>query len=70
MSKLIETGIYKVLGYVLMALVIAGLITVPMVFYVKGPFWGRFVAALWTLMVVSVAAWFATKTLKVIWRRR
>ena len=65
-----ETITYTGVKYVLMALVIAGIITIPMVFQVRGEFAGRFFTALWTLIVVAVASWFATKTLKIWWKRR
>ncbi len=67
---LIERGAKKAIVWILEALIIVGVLTIPVVFKVKGDLWGRFVTALWGLMVISVVAWFMVGSMKFAWRRR
>ena len=67
---LVERGAQKAIVWILEALIIIGVLTIPVVFKVKGDLWGRFVTALWGLIVVSVVAWFMIGSMKFAWRRR
>ena len=69
-SGLVERGAKKAIVWILEALIIVGVLTIPVVFKVKGDLWGRFVTALWGLMVVSVVAWLMIGSMKFAWRRR
>jgi len=66
----LEEGTYRLLKYFIMALVIAGVITIPIVFYVRGDYWGRVVTAFWSLIVVALSAWIANKVIWGLWRKR
>ena len=61
---------HKAIVWILEALIIIGVLTIPMVFKVKGTLWGRFVTALWVLMIVSFGATLMVKSMGFAWRRR
>lgn len=72
---MIEEAQYNIVKYVIMALILAGAFTIPLIIKVRGDtFAGRFVVALYTLVVVALASWVATKGLRwgwgEYWRRR
>ena len=67
---LVERGAHKALIYILEAFIIIGVLTIPMVFKVKGDLWGRFVTALWGLIVVSILATVMIGSMKFAWRNR
>lgn len=69
-KSLVERGAHKMLVWILEALIIVGVITIPMVFKVKGDLWGRFVTAFWGLIVVAVMATAMVASLKFTWGRR
>ena len=68
--SLAERGAKKMITWILEALIIVGVLTIPVVFKVKGDLWGRFVTALWGLMVVSVVVWAMILSMKFTWGRR
>lgn len=68
--SLAERGAKKMITWILEALIIVGVLTIPVVFKVKGDLWGRFVTALWGLMVVSVVVWAMILSMKYTWGRR
>ena len=65
-----ERASHKAIVWILEALIIVGILTIPMVFKVKGTLWGRFVTALWGLMIVSFGATLMVKSMGYAWRRR
>lgn len=67
---LAERGAHKMITWILEALIIIGVLTIPVVFKVKGDLWGRFVTALYFLIVVSVMATVMVKSMIFTWRRR
>jgi len=67
---LVERGAHKAIVWILEALIIIGVLTIPIVFKVKGDLWGRFVTALWGLIIVSVLATVMVGSMKFAWRRR
>jgi len=70
LGGILEEGTYRLLKYLIMALVIAGALTIPIVFAVRGDYWGRVVTAFWTLIVVTLSAWIANKFLWGVWRKK
>jgi len=69
-KSLVERGSQKMITWILEALIIVGVLTIPVVFKVKGDLWGRFVTALYVLIVVSVIATVMVKSMIFTWRRR
>lgn len=69
-KSLVERGSQKMITWILEALIIVGVLTIPVVFKVKGDLWGRFVTALYVLIVVSVMATVMVKSMIFTWRRR
>ena len=69
-KSLAERGANKMITWILEALIIVGVLTIPVVFKVKGDLWGRFVTALYFLVVVSVMATVMVKSMIFTWRRR
>ena len=69
-DSLAERGANKAITWILEALIIIGVLTIPVVFKVKGDLWGRFVVALWVLIIVSVLATIMVKSMGFAWRRR
>lgn len=69
-KSLVERGAHKMLVWILEALIIVGVLTIPIVFKVKGDLWGRFITAFWGLIVVSVVATAMITSMKFTWGRR
>ena len=69
-KSLVERGSQKMITWILEALIIIGVLTIPVVFKVRGDLWGRFVTALYVLIVVSVMATVMVKSMIFTWRRR
>ncbi len=69
-KSLVERGSQKMITWILEALIIVGVLTIPVVFKVKGDLWGRFVTAFWGLIVVSVMVSAMIYSMKFTWRRR
>lgn len=63
LEKILQESSYRLIKYLIMAMVIAGALTIPIVFQARGDYWGRVVTALWTLIVVALSAWLANKVL-------
>lgn len=69
-QSLTERGAHKAITWILEAFIVIGVLTIPVVFKVKGDLWGRFVTALWGLIVVSLIATIMVKSMSFAWRRR